>query len=247
MTKLEAQQVLQAFGPADLDTANPAFAQALALVEENAELKAWWEAQQAFDQRVAAKLADLPLPSDLRESILAGRKIERLAPQPRMSWWLAAAAALAILCAVGTSFHVASEARRHVAMGAFNEAALRFLGDNGPSLAMTSPDHEKIAAWLRSQSAPMGTLPAGAASLPTVGCQKFDVKGHSVSLICFALANGGIAHLFMIHQDDLADPPSRATPDYKQFGDWSTAAWSDGRMSYMLATTAGPNTLRQLL
>ena len=247
MDKQEAKRMLQALRPNDRDVTLPAFAEALAQIENDPELKAWWEAQRAFDARVAAKLGEVPLPSDLRGKILAERKIVPFAPQPHLSVWLAAAAAVAILCAVGTSYYASLGATRHISTARYSETALAFLGNDAPALAMTSSDHEKITRWLKAQNAPMGTIPAGMAGLPTVGCQKYVVKGHSVSLICFALAGGGIAHLFVIEQDALSDPPGGSGPHMKQVGSWSTASWSDGKMSYMLATQAGPDALRQLL
>jgi hypothetical protein len=85
------------------------------------------------------------------------------------------------------------------------------------------------------------------ATLPSVGCQRFVVQGHLVSLICFTLAEGKLVHRFVINQDALLDPPTRSAPEFREIDGWSTASWSDGRMSYMLVTQAGPNALMQLL
>jgi len=247
MDRQEAKLVLQSHRPTDLDTTQPGFAEALALVDSDPELKAWWEAQQAFDQKVAAKLAEVPIPEDLRSTILYGRKIAHFAPRPHFSFSLAAAAAVAVLCAVGACYHASWEAARHVSTGQFAQAAVDFLGNDAPALAMTSSDHDKIMAWLKEQNAPTGELPSKMTALPSVGCQKFDVNGHDVSLVCFNLADGKLVHLFMVDQDALSDPPSRSAPDFSQIGPWSMASWSDGRMSYVLATQDGADSLRQLL
>ena len=243
MNSQEARLVLQAHRPNDLDATQPAFAEALALVENDPELKAWWEAQQAFDRKVAAKLGEVPLPADLRATILAGHKIEQLTPRPHLSLWLAAAAAVAVLCVIGTAL----EETRYVSSASYDEAALAFLGNDAPALGMTSPDHDKIVAWLKERNAPTGDLPATMSALPAVGCQKFVVQGHNVSLICFILAGGKLVHLFVVDQKALSDPPSRNTPEFRQVQGWSTASWSDGRMSYLLTTQAGPDALKQLL
>jgi hypothetical protein len=247
MDKQEAKLVLQACRPNNLDAARPFFAEALALAEADPELKAWWEAQQAFDRKVAAKLGEVPLPDDLRDTILAGRKVVPFAPQLHHVFGLAAAAAVAILCAVGISYHSASENARHVSSEAYDQAALGFLGNDAPDLAMTSSEHDKVVAWLKDRQAPTGDLPAKMSSLPTVGCQKYVVHGHTVSLICFTLAEGKLVHLFVVDQDALTDPPTRSAPEFRQMYGWSTASWSDGRMSYLLATQASPDALKQLL
>jgi hypothetical protein len=246
MDKQEAKLVLQALRPEDLDTDNPAVIEALGFVASDPELKAWWEAQQAFDRQVAVKLAEVPLPADLRATILAGRKIEQLTPQPHFPFWLAAAAVVAVLCVAGT-FREISAASGPLARTEYTAAILPLLNHDAPALGMTSPDHDKIAAWLQERNAPTGGVPAGLSILPTVGCQKFVVRGHAVSLICFALAGGGIVHLFIVDQQALSDPPGGTAPEFKQVQGWSTASWSDGRMSYLLATQAGDDALRQLL
>ena len=245
MDKQEAKRALQALRPNGLDATQPAFAEALALAERDPELKAWWEAQQSFDRKVAAKLEEVPLPADLRAILLTGRKIRRPAPQPQphFAFWLAAAAAVAILCIIGPAL----ENARHVSAATYDEAALGFLGNDAPALAMTSPDHDKIVAWLKDRKAPTGDLPAKMSGLPSVGCQKFVVQGHNVSLICFILTGGRLVHLFVVDEQALSDPPANNAPEFKQVRGWSTASWSDGRMSYLLATQADPDALRGCL
>ena len=246
MDKLEAKQLLQALRPKDLNTDQPVVIEALVFAESDPELKKWWQAQQAFDTKVAAKLDEIPIPSDLRATIMAGRKIEQFRPRPQFGLWLAAAAVVAILCIAGTAYQVAY-GTGPMARADYADAVLPLLNHDSPPLAMTSPDQNKLVAWLKEQNAPMGTLPAGINALPTVGCQKFVVHGHSISLICFALAGGGLAHLFIVNQGALTDPPAPNTPEFAMVQGWSTATWSDGRMSYLLATQAAPSALRQLL
>ncbi|MCE0523904.1 MAG: hypothetical protein LV480_13430 [Methylacidiphilales bacterium] len=245
MDKQEAKMLLQACRPDGRDAAQPAFAEALSFVESDPELKTWWQAQQAFDRRVAAKLEEVAIPADLRSTILAGQKIEQFTPRPRLSYWLAAAALVAILCVAGTLLQIS--ATGPLAKADYAAAVLPLLNHDAPLLAMTSPDHDKVAAWLKERNAPMGGLPAKMDTLPTVGCQKYVVHGHNVSLICFALAGGGLAHLFVVNRTALTDPPADDSPEFNQMQGWSTAAWSDGQMSYILATQAGPDALRQLL
>jgi hypothetical protein len=241
--KQEAQKVLQALRPSDLDTTEPAFAEALDLLESDPELQAWWEAQQAFDRAVVAKLKEVPIPDDLRAAILASRKIEPFRPPPQFSFWLAAAAVLAIFCALGTSQYVQNFGP--LPRSEYTASVLPFLGNNAPSLAMTSADRDKIDAWLHENNAPTANLPPKMAGIPTVGCQKFSVHGHAVSLVCFVMANGAIVHLFTVDKQALTDPPT--TPEMDHIEGWCIASWSDARMSYILATEADPDVFKQLL
>jgi hypothetical protein len=252
MDRNEAKLLLQACRANGEDDALPAFAEALALAARDPELKAWHEAQRAFDAKVAAKLGGIPVPSDLRATILAGRK-SAPTPMPKRAalppFWLAAAAMLAALVVVGGLLLPSwrgSAGGTTMASTDYSAAVLPFLGNDSPSLGMTSPEHEKIVAWLKERNSPTGNLPAAMAQLPSVGCQTYSVQGHTVSLMCFTMSDGKLAHLFVVRRHDLSDPPGDS-PQFAKVGSWSTAAWSDGETSYLLATQADPDALKQLL
>lgn len=244
MDRNEARLILQAYRPNGEDAKSPHFAEALAQVERDPELKAWWEAQQAFDRKFAAKLQQVEIPRDLRANILASRKVVAFPARTSQPYWLAIAALLIILCVAGGIVHQRST--QTIASTSYHHDALAFLGNDDPSLGMMSADHDKITAWLKQQNAPVGSLPSAMTSLPSVGCQTYAMHGHSVSLICFSLADGRIAHLFMIEKQALTDPPG-TSPEYQKDGPWSLAMWSDQSHSYLLATQDSPDALKQLL
>lgn len=247
MDKEDARLALQAYRPNGHDTAHPVMAEALACVESDPELKAWWKAQHEFDRKVAAKLEAVPIPADLRATILSGRKIEKLTPRRHLPYWLAAAALFAILAVISLHPWTSSSplATNKMPSRDYTAAIAQFL-DNDPSLGLVAHDHDKILAWLQQQHAPTGKIPATMTDISSLGCQKLTIHGHTVSFICFSLADGGIVHLFIMDQQGLTDPPG-PTPHYGQSGDWSTALWSDGKNSYLLTTQSGPDVLKHLL
>ena len=71
MDRKEAQLILSGLRPGGLEANEPFFAEALALVEADPELQAWWQAQQEFDRRVSARLREVPAPKSLRQRCLA--------------------------------------------------------------------------------------------------------------------------------------------------------------------------------
>jgi hypothetical protein len=245
MDKQEAKEVLQALRPTDHGSDDPLVIEALASVERDPELKAWWNAQQAFDRKVAAKLAEIMAPSDLRANILAARKIEPFPQRPMLPYWLAMAAAVVILCVAGAFMEVNSHSP--LPRTEYTASVLPLIKNDSPNLAMQSTDRDKVMAWLKDQHAPMGSIPPKMTSLPTIGCQKYEVHGHSVSLICFTLTDGKEAHLFIVNERALKDPPGYNTPEFAEANGWSMVSWSDGKMSYIMATTAGTDALKQLL
>jgi hypothetical protein len=78
VNRAEAKKLLAACRPSGADAHAPHLAAAFALVERDAELREWFEAEQATDAVIAAKLKAAPLPENLLEQIRAGAQ-ERLA------------------------------------------------------------------------------------------------------------------------------------------------------------------------
>lgn len=247
MDKVEARLLLQACRPDRGDASHPLFAEALALAERDPELKAWWDLQQEFDRKVVAKLREVAPPTDLRATILAGRKIEQMTPRHALPAWLAMAAAIVVLGVLAIFLLPMHSSPAHLAMDTaeYKSSLIHFLS-NDPELALASPDHAKVMAWLREQKAPLGHLTEKMDAVPTFGCQKLEIHGHAVSLICFNVSDNEVVHLFVIDKHDLFNPP-RETPTLDSRGAWSMASWSDENRSYVLVTTSPANTLRKLL
>ena len=246
MDRTEAKLVLQAYRPKGEDEAHPVFAEAISLLVHDPELKVWWENQQQFDRKIAATLESVKPPPHLRTSILAGRKIEQMTPRYQFPTWLAIAAAFVLLTVAGLHSWISSISSGSLSRGDYMASVLPALGNDNPSLAMLSPHHEKIMAWLKERNAPMGQLPASLASMPSIGCETLSVHGHAVSLVCFSMASGQIAHLFVVDRQALADPYG-SSPQFTEKGPWSMASWSDDTKSYLLVTQAGVDPLKHLL
>ena len=257
MDRKEAQLILSGLRPGGLEANEPFFAEALALVEADPELHAWWLSQQEFDRRVSARLREVPVPKSLRQRCMLSPKIVAYyPPQWQHRGLLAAAAAVAILCVAGTwwsvssSGHFANTAGNQVLpvdRGAFTEQALAKLGTNGPLLAKLSSNPDEVKAWLEQRKAPIGQMPPKFAAMPPVGCQEYVINGHTVSLVCVTLPDGCVAHMFVVDKGALSNPPATTGPQYDSMKGWNVASWSDDKMSYVLATNATMDDLKQLL
>jgi len=74
----EAKQLLELCRPGnEADRQDPALAEAFALLDTDAGLRAWFEAQQATDARISASLNSLEAPADLKAGILAGMRLHQ--------------------------------------------------------------------------------------------------------------------------------------------------------------------------
>jgi hypothetical protein len=79
MQRDEAKAILELCRPGNPDDQrDPLIAEALGLLETDAELKAWFEAQQALDARIAESYEEIEPPADLKANILAGMRAHRL-------------------------------------------------------------------------------------------------------------------------------------------------------------------------
>jgi len=75
MERDEAKAILELCRPGNEDDRlDPMIAEALALLETDAELKAWFEEQQTLDRRIGDCYCELEPPSDLKASILVGMR-----------------------------------------------------------------------------------------------------------------------------------------------------------------------------
>ena len=103
MNTQQAREILSMYRPGTEDEHDPMFAEALALARTDRELKTWFEESTTFDRGMRAALTLVDAPIDLRDLILAERKIIRPTP-----WWnyrlsgrqLAAAAAVVLTAAL---------------------------------------------------------------------------------------------------------------------------------------------------
>jgi len=79
MERDEAKAILDLCRPGSTDDQqDPLIAEALRLLETNAELKAWFDEQQALDVRIGEAFNGIDPPADLKASILAGMRAHAL-------------------------------------------------------------------------------------------------------------------------------------------------------------------------
>src|SRR5438876_1087727 len=103
MKRDDAKAILEYYREGDQLT--PRITRALAILDEDAELGAWYNQKSAFDRQMAAALSEIRVPAALKSSLLAERLAEPLPVVIRpLAWWrrpvsLAAAAAIVLLIA----------------------------------------------------------------------------------------------------------------------------------------------------
>ena len=222
----------------DGDELTPRTARALALLEEDADLNAWYNSKNAFDQQMSAAVAQIPVPAALQPALLAERVVIPMpAPTPALTltpWWrrpLALAAAAVVTLFVGVGGFVLAHPARTFAQ--YRQEVVDESWGKSPHLEFETSDLAAFNQWLlKSGSAPV-SYPSGLKDLSFRGGRTLDWHGHKVVLLCFAQGPRHM-HLFVMNDADLRDVPPQATPDFEKCSGWKTVSWSHGANSYLL-------------
>lgn len=232
MTPEEAKQILSAYRHGTDDEQDPLFAEALALARRDASLSAWLTASLAFDQSVRAELARVPAPVDLRDTILARRKIIQPAP-----WWnpqLSArqmAAAAAVLIALGVAALWASQ--RPPTFAEFRRDLAEQTWGSDPHVQVPAANLQDVREFLAAQGVATNfAVPPVLAQSKVRGCTLVVWRGQKVPVVCFS-PEGKHLHLVIADRTLFPDAPTE-TPETDRSGSARTASWSKDEHSYVL-------------
>jgi anti-sigma factor RsiW len=232
MNTQQAKFILQAYRPGGQDANDPQFAEALEQVKNDPHLAEWFAAQTAFDGAVAHALGTVAPPPQLREMILAGRRVIEPAPWWRRPiWWAMAASIVALFAVAGLWFRGDNSARfadyRQKMMAAHENGARHVEFENG--------DSAKMQLWLASQGAETNfALPAGLRGKAAMGCRVVPWHGREVAMICYVLDQTNHFDLFLARSSDFSDAPRSEKPELTGNGRVTTAGWSRDGWTYLV-------------
>lgn len=221
MDREEAKQLLELCRPGHPeDRRDPTLVEALSLLETDSDLKAWFDAQQADDERISSELRSLTVPEGLKDSILAGMRLHAVdkakeastdpsartipfpgASRPRSRWqepWVGIAA-LFLVALVVLNLPENETSPSFTSAHAGVPPVIQFLANEIDALNPTKfdkrdPSVDKLRHFLASKQSPTPrSLPAKLEEIPTIGCVTFQFEGTPLSMICFK--NGSVYHL----------------------------------------------------
>ena len=245
MNREEAQFILRAYLPNSEDAHFQPFAEALALARQDPILAQWFAAEQAMDAAFAAKLRARPIPADLRSQLLLAR-----ATIARRAWWsrpvwLAAAASVALLLALGVwRLRPASGTGQLEAfLGAMELAAL----DMSAHVDAFGMDGPELKQWLTEHRGhPDFVLPPKIAQHGVMGCKVVEWQGHRVTLLCLKF-DGGHMDIFVVNAADLPGTRLGEAPQFAAASTLTTATWQSEGKIYHLAGNFSVDQLKRLL
>lgn len=230
MNSEEAKRVLEMFRASGADMEDPRFAEALLQTERDPELGRWFDQQRTFDQSFVDGVKLIVVPDDLRDTILAQRKVVRLSHWARWRARVAAAACLALL--VAGSVVVATN--KQPAFPDFRAELIDQAWDGSAHLDIESSDPEQIQRWLtKNDSSASFSMPEGLQDVHLVGCKLVETDGLRVPMLCLSDGSRHF-HLFLLKGLQMAQMPPDGKPDFEKCGVWRTASWQQGDTTYVL-------------
>jgi hypothetical protein len=238
----EAKQILIAHRPGREEAPSAEVEEALALLREDAELRAWWQQQQSFHICARRMLLDVPVPDDLRGRLKAQRRIVPVV------WWrrpavLSAAAAMILLLIVSST--VWRSGAREDSIDTFRSRMVRNVLRQY-RMDVTTSDPEQVRKFLAQQGAPADyEIPAALKPLPVMGGGVLSWKDQRVSMVCVDGGKQGTLFLFVVDANSLRNPPRQR--EYASVSSLATASWTARGKTYVLATSAGVTALDEWL
>ncbi len=231
MNSQQAKQLLEVYRPGSADEADPRFGEALAQAGRDPELARWFEAQRRFDRQMEDGLKTVSAPSDLKDTILASRKIVRLGFWQQ---WRPQAAAAAVIAALAIASGVMAM-NRPTQFPKFRAELIQQAWNDNAHLEFESSDFLRIRQWLARQNIVTDfNLPEALHEANVVGCRIVETDGHRVPMLCL-LDGGKHMHLFVLDGVQLAKLPPENSPDFEKCGGWKTASWQNGEKTYVLS------------
>lgn len=247
MNSSEAKFILEAYRPGGGDACDPEMAKALEVAGTDSELAQWFEASHAFDEQVADSLRSIPIPDDLRENILAGRRVTVSSGRGPRWQPFAWAAALVVVFGI-VAFWVVNPAAHEFAE--YRKFMIEAAATNVGPLDLYSNDPAELREFLEKNSAHADFLnPTALETLDPIGCRVLEWNDRKVSLICFGDAHGRMFHLFVIDRDafDSSMVADAAKPEVTNRGAWSAVSWVSRSKAYLLAGNTDLASLQKLL
>ena len=243
MTPEQVKEILSAYRPGTEDDADPTFIEALKVARADAELRVWLSESVAFDNAMRSRLTEVIVPTGLRDTILAQRKIIRPAPwwNPRLTGWQVGAAA-AVIVAIGVTAlflgekpQTFAEFRREIADQSWGPR---------PHVEAKAASLNDVREFLSSRGLSTNfAVPSTLAQSKVRGCSLMHWRGHQVPVLCFN-SQGQHLHLVVVDRYLFPDAPS-TVPETDHWQAWRTASWSKDDHSYVLTGLGTPSFVKK--
>jgi hypothetical protein len=178
----------------------------------------------------------------------------QLAPEPPVSRFVHRRSLLALAASV-TVLAMAWQFSRNSSAVDFGQTrrGLASFFAVSPSFPLLSAQPEELRQWALAHGAPAFQIPAKLSNLSGEACTTLDIEGKPAFLLCFKTVDasgqqdGGLVHLIVARRADYRNTPESSVPATFTEGRWSFASWAENEIVYTIASTEGPEKVRQFL
>jgi len=240
----EAKNLLFLYRRGHAEEDDEQIAQALEQAERDPELRRWFEQRSRFHEALAEKFRQIPVPADLKDAILAQRRIVRPIwwQQPV---WLAAAAAIVILLSLSAFWLQQPRIRDH--FSDYRVRMVRVASRKYYRMDLATNNLNAIQQYMARRGAPSDfVLARGLEQLHLTGGVVSNWRGNPVSMVCFDRGDTQMVFLFVVARAAIKDaPPASASAEVAKVNRLLTSGWSEGDKTYLLAGPEDSAVLRR--
>ncbi len=242
MNNKTATRLLRSYRSDGSDANDPVFREALKQTQQDPGLGQWFKEEQSLDEAIFSKLADTPVPSSLRDDILAMKAVHEQARPGYLHRWrggglLAVAAALLLM--VGGGLFWMNQQLPPLSFDNFPQTVARFM-ETDFELDLVMHNLAGAEQWMNERGF-SGSLPVPEALAQAtdrgVGCAPFDWHGEQVLLFCFWLDDGTALHYFVMDADALPGAPSPGEMRMARHRGYQTITWKENGFAFVLTTS----------
>jgi hypothetical protein len=232
MTRDEAKLLLARARDPERDEADPELQTALEMARHDLELGQWLEKQRALNRKAIHIFRETPDAAHIRDQILSS---SRLVPMWRRREFLAAAASVALLGAVG-ALTVGRRKNEEETLAAWRVRMLRF-AIREYRMDILTTDETRVREFLRGHGdGSHYELPGLLAARTLKGAARLTWQGAPVSMVCFQGTGNETLYLFVLGRKAIKTGEIPGTnPEAFEFGGLNSTCWARGDKIYLLA------------
>jgi hypothetical protein len=251
MNNEEAKAILSLYRPDTADGEDPSFAEALELCKRDSDLKLWFEAHCALYTALRSKFRQIPVPEGFKEQIIAERKVHTTPVWQKAVVYAGAVAAAFVIVFEAVSLWPRYESHD---FAAYENHVISY-ATRSYGMDFNSTDLDQIRSFIaQRQGIADYELPAGLQkNAKAAGCVAQTWQGKQFSMICFKtgrpLKNNEQSDLWLFVSDSSSatGTPASSTPHIEKMNGVTTASWTSGNRTYVLATTGDEQLLGKYL
>jgi hypothetical protein len=255
MNDQTAKEILRLYRPGTPDAGEPEYVEALKLVQQDENLRRWFEDQSATREIIRSRLKRIPVPEALYEQILSEHPRMNRVVSRRETFALAVfVTATLLICFTLFWTRPPRQAQTQDDLTAFQERIANIVLRAYPAMDIETNDVDAIHEFLTQHTTSGNyTLPEGLSKATAIGCVATSWRGQDVAMICFksgrAMRPGQNSDvwLFIIDHAAISNAPESALPQIADVNRLATGTWTQNGKTYLLAVDGDEKFLKSYL